>query len=156
MESPDTTADTTDATGSTDERPGFGRRRVLGVGLAAGAAAWVAPAILSVDAASAATQQPPPRGGAISGLIGVCGHGVDQGDVFDVTATQKPGGATGSTTSDGFGGYTISGLPAGTYDILLHPTDGIGGDPDENFPGAVVVVDGSTATFNPDYQANGC
>jgi len=136
---------------------GIGRRRVLGVGIAAGAVAWVAPSILSVDAASAATQQPPPRGGAISGTITVCQHAVDPGDTFLVTATQNPGGATGSATTDSNGLYTITGLPPGTYDIVLHP-NGVGntGNPDQNEPGAATVVTGTTVTFSPDYEANGC
>lgn len=133
------------------------RRKVLGLGAVAAGAAWVAPSIISTPAASAATDPPPPEGGTIVGFVTVCGHELDQGDQFLVTATQVPGGASGSGTTNPSGGYAIAGLPPGTYDILLHPNGpGNTGNPDEGFKGVVVVTAGNTSTFNPDYQANGC
>lgn len=133
------------------------RRKVLGLGAATAGAAWIAPSIISAPAASAATVPPPGDDGMISGFVTVCGHELDQGDLFLVTATQVPGGASGTGTTNPSGGYAIAGLPAGTYDILLHPNGpGNNGSPDEGFKAAAVVTAGNTTIFNPDYQANGC
>jgi hypothetical protein len=49
-----------DDIGSHEGRGGIDRRKALGLGVAAAGAAWVAPAIISADAASAATGDPEP------------------------------------------------------------------------------------------------
>jgi hypothetical protein len=139
-----------------DGSAGTSRRKVMALGAGVLGAAWVTPAILSVDAAAAATDPPPPVSGTLDGLVTVCGHELDPGDSFLVTATQNPGGFVGTATASGPGNYSIAGLPAGTYDVLLHPDGANVGRPDQLFPAAAVVPAGGTATFNPDYTANGC
>ncbi len=149
--------DTHEHDASSGERPaGASRRRVVALGAGVIGAAWVTPAIFSVDAAAAATDPPPPVGGTLEGIVSVCDHVLDQGDSFLLTATQNPGGAVGSTTVSGAGTYSLPGLPAGTYDVLLHPNGANTGNPDQSYPAAAVVPAGGSVTFNPDYTANGC
>ena len=114
--------------GGTDERPH--RRSVLRAagGILAGASVvWVAPAVLSVDAASAATQGPPPLS-AVAGTVSFCNAGQAPFSPFLVSAG-------GSTTTTGKGGAYSIPLPPGTYTVTFQPQ---GGGPVETDTGVVV------------------
>jgi hypothetical protein len=131
------------------------RRRLLGVSAAAAATVWVAPTILSADAASAASA-PPPAAGTLSGTITTCQHANDPGETFLVQATANPGGTVRSTTTDDAGDYTLAGLAAGTWDVLLHPNGpNNSGRPDQPL-GTSTIVSNATTTLNADYEAFGC
>lgn len=136
------------------EGAGTSRRRAIALAAGTVGVAWVTPAILSVDAASAATDPPPPVSGTLSGVVTFCGHELAPSDTFQLTATQNPGGFVASTPVPATGIYSLPGLPPGSYDVLLHPNTAP--RPDQSYPAAAVVTAGGTTTFNPDYTANGC
>ena len=139
------------------EPEGTSRRRAIALGAGVAGAAWVAPSILSVDAASAATiPPPPPPSGILNGVVTWCGNPLSPGVTYLLTATQNPGGAVGSTTVPDTGIYSIGGLPAGSYDVVLHPNGTNTGGPDQTFPAAAVVPAGGSVKFSPSYSGSGC
>lgn len=93
------------------------RRRALGMAATAAGAAgaiWLAPSVLSVDAAGAATAPPPPpNGGSIFGFALLCGHEPNPGTFVSYT-----GPTNGSVpASDIDGSFAINGLPLGVYTL---------------------------------------
>lgn len=136
------------------DNEGVSRRRVL-LGATVAAGVWAAPAIVSVEAASAATA-PPGRGGAIAGVVTLCGNRIDPGfpDPYQVDAVRQGGGGSGSVPSDPTtGAYLIPNLPAGTYDVTLTPL--ARQCPPDVF-NDVVVTDGATTPLDLDYTGCGC
>jgi len=117
---------------------GVSRRRALGLGAAATGAAWVAPQVLSMSAAAAATV--PPGFGTISGLL-LCGN-EPYGNAATVSATPSGGGVPITTTSNPVTGEYVLVVPAGSYDVSAE--FGAGG-PNDYPANPVTVPSGGTA-----------
>ncbi|MHB8378825.1 MAG: carboxypeptidase regulatory-like domain-containing protein [Acidimicrobiales bacterium] len=91
------------------------------------------------------------RGASISGTVTAAVGGSDvAGACVSVTSTN--GGSGGSTITTSTGTYTLSGLAAGSYDVVVDPTCGGTVTTSYALPqptsGPVTVISGETSTFN--------
>lgn len=102
-----------DHRGDADASPGstVDRRQALKVSGVVAAAAWVAPAILSLDAAAAQTSAP--GLGGVSGQV-LCGPFPFDGIPVELTG---PGGTFNTVSSLPTGAYSFTGIPAGSYTL---------------------------------------
>ena len=122
------------------DTPGFDRRKAIGMGAIAAGAAWIAPAILTMDAAAAQTGPPPPEGGFLSGTAFNCQN--NPNPFIEISATgPQPGGTTRLTTTDANGTYFFGNLPPGNYDVVGPVNSGI-------FTTPVTVVGGNQTTLD--------
>lgn len=135
------------------------RRRAILTGVAVGAAAWVAPAILQTQPAMAQASGTPPGGsGVLAGMVARCNPTFDlqQGECYEVVATSQSDASTfsGSTpTGPALNGTYLIMLPPGIYDLAIGPCD-------ESAPAEeifdVEILDGQTTTVDYGYQGFGC
>jgi len=93
------------------------RRRVLGLGAAAAGGVWVAPAILSMDAAAAQTVAPPVPG-SVSGFAQNC-LGVNTPGVPVILTGPAPSPASVQVLSDQAGFYVFANVAPGTYSVAV-------------------------------------
>jgi hypothetical protein len=129
-----TNDDLTRADEDASATPGVSRRRAMQVGAGVAAGAWIAPAVLSIDAAKAATGAP--GGGTISGTATSCqGSPLDGTTIFAVPTA----GTSLQTTTAADGSFSFINVPPGDYTVGLQPS-GFGGQPVTVTAGGSVTV----------------
>ncbi len=113
------------------------RRRAIGLGAAAAGGVWIAPAILSMDAAAAQTVAPPDPG-SVSGFTVTC-QGVNDPGVPVVLTGPEPSPASVQVFSDQGAFYLFANVAPGAYNVARL------GDP---FGSDIVVNAGQNTTVD--------